>query len=170
MPRKVVHRLLSVGLWGLLGSLLLAPAQAQEAAAPTPQWLWTSKSPVPNENVQFRRTINVKPNLKSASLSISCDNSVWVFINNNQVVQHTEWNKPLRENIAQHLKEGENVFVFRGRNEDGAAGILAQITLHYEDGTREDIVTDDQWEVLPADSKEWRAPVLLGESCHSATN
>ncbi|MGC1275506.1 MAG: hypothetical protein WBC44_17495, partial [Planctomycetaceae bacterium] len=85
-----------------------ATRAADDAKSPTPQWLWTSKEPKANETVLFRKTIEVKPGLSSASLAVTCDNWVAVQVNRDQVVQHATWEQPLREDVTKRLKPGEN--------------------------------------------------------------
>lgn len=143
---------------------LVVPATAADVAKPAaPQWLWTSKDPKANESAVFRTTFEVKEGLASAALSVTCDNVVRVMLNDAEVANHREWSEPLREDVTKKLKPGQNRLELRCRNEDGAAGVIAQLTLKYEDGSRQDIVTDGTWEAADEPRRgNWRDPVVLG--------
>lgn len=142
---------------------LSTPLSAAEGdGVPTPQWLWTSKTAKSNEKAIFRKTFAVKDSLKSASLSVSCDNIVRVQLNDADVGQHTTWEEPLREEVTAKIKPGENTVTLRCTNADGAAGVLFQLTLRYEDGSREDIVSDASWQASATPRGPWKEPVVLG--------
>ena len=160
MPHIDVCRFVSMGL--CLGALLVTPLVAQGAEAAAPQWLWSSKSAQPNEDIQLRKTFTVKPGLKSASLAITCDNWVRTQINKTRLGQHYNWKTPLRQDVAKAIKPGENTIVLRCRNEAGTAGVIAQLTLRYEDGSRQDIVTDGSWTVRGEGAKDWQPATVLG--------
>lgn len=150
-------------LIGCLTLAVLAPIEAaEEGKGALPQWLWATKSPKSNETALFRKTFNAKPGLKSASLAIACDNWARVQINGDDIVQHTSWSEPLLEDVTKKITEGENRIVLRCRNEDGAAGVLAQLTLHYEDGSRQDVVTDSSWQAASQPKGPWSEPVVIG--------
>ena len=136
-----------------------------EEAGPnaTPHWLWSSTQPKDNETIFVRSTFEVKPGLKSASLAVTCDNIVWVQINGDTAVQHTTWQQPLREELTKFVKPGENTLTLRCRNEGGPAGVIAQLTLRYEDGSREDLVTDESWKVAETRNGPWESVAVLGK-------
>ncbi len=137
-------------------------AAAEGDGVPTPQWLWTSKSAKSNEKANFRKSFEVKQGLKSAALSVSCDNSVRVQLNDADVGQHATWEEPLREDVTAKIKPGENTVTLRCTNADGAAGVLFQLTLRYEDGSRQDVVSDASWEASATPRGPWKEPVVLG--------
>ncbi|HEX6986135.1 MAG TPA: c-type cytochrome, partial [Planctomycetaceae bacterium] len=158
---------LTAGLLALsaaVAAVLTTHAPAAEGdAPPVPQWLWTSKSAKDDDTALFRKAFEVKDGLKSASLSVTCDNWVRVQINGEDVVQHATWESPVREEVTKKLKPGENVILLRCRNEGGAAGVLAQLTLRYEDGSRQDVVTDGTWQASSEVRRPtWGEPVVLG--------
>jgi len=141
----------------------VAPSMAADGNdVPWPNWLWTSKSAKSNEKANFRKTFEVKEGLKSASLSVSCDNIVRVQLNDADVGQHTTWEEPLREEVTAKIKPGENTVMLRCTNADGAAGVLFQLTLRYADGSRQDIVSDASWQASSAPRGPWKEPVVLG--------
>lgn len=146
---------------GLIAAIS-APLDAAEGDAAVPQWIWVTESPKSNETALFRKTFETKAGLASATLAIACDNWVRVQINGADVVQHTSWSEPLLEDVKKKIKAGENRIDLRCRNDDGAAAVLAQLTLTYEDGSQQIIVTDGAWESASQPRGPWKEPVVIG--------
>ncbi|MDQ3329219.1 MAG: hypothetical protein M3552_00980 [Planctomycetota bacterium] len=166
MPTQSVRRFagaIAASAAALVAAAIVLPVAAAEGdQTPVPQWLWTSKSAKSNEKAIFRTTFDVKEGLKSASLSVSCDNIVRVQLNDADVGQHTTWEEPLREEVTAKIKPGENAVTLRCTNADGAAGALFQLTLRYADGSRQDIVSDGSWKAAETPRGPWNEPVVLG--------
>jgi hypothetical protein len=148
------------------------PLQAAEKGAP--QWLWRTKQAGANETIYFRKSfeIDLVTKVKSASLIGSCDNIFTLFINGKHVLQHNEWQLPVRADIAAQLQPGKNVFGIRAINEGAQAGFVAQILIQFDDGTKQTIVTDPSWLVsedgpegwqkIDFDDKTWTKPHVIG--------
>src|SRR5439155_13755615 len=94
---------------------------------PKPEWIWQSDKPKDTETVYFRKTFEVKGKLKTARFSGSCDNVMTLFINGKHIVEHSEWQQAVTENITKHLVEGKNVIAVRAKNEGGLAGFMGAI-------------------------------------------
>lgn len=163
MPQIDIQRTMLLGLSCFLATAMTIPALAKEDASPTPQWLWSSKSAKPNEDAQFQKSFTVKGEVESASLSIACDNWCRMRIGSTWLGQHYSWSQPLRQDVTKAIKPGKNTLVIHARNESGAAGILAQLTLRYEDGTRQDIVSDGTWQARGEGTKGWQPATVLAE-------
>ncbi|HEX5106565.1 MAG TPA: c-type cytochrome [Pirellulaceae bacterium] len=125
--------------------LLLMFAHSATAADPVPQWLWTNKEPKENESAFFRKAIELDAAPKSATFYGACDNVMTLFVNGEQVTQHSAWDAATRENLTKRLKAGKNVIAIRASNQGGPAAFIAQINIERADGTKLVIVTDESW-------------------------
>src|SRR5262245_14754998 len=137
MPCSLVRPLLT-GLFVIATSV---PVAAQ-AADPVPEWIWTTAKAGDKDYAYFRRPVEVKGKLKSAVLSVACDNRVTVFVNAERIVEHGSWSDAVREDVTKRLKEGNNILAFRALNEGGPAAFIARLSLEYADGKRDLLVSD----------------------------
>jgi hypothetical protein len=145
------------------------------AAAPTPEWIWLSKSAADGEVAYFRKEFDVPGDVKSARLFASCDNGMTVYLNGTEVAASDAWERPARADVAKALKKGRNVLAVRGKNNDGVAALVARLTITLAEGDRKlSIVTDKTW-LAAADeaagwqnvdhkpAAAWKEPVALGK-------
>jgi len=154
--RRVPAVLLVIGpLWV---ACLLAPAPRAEnkPAAARPEWIWIGPTARDGETAFFRKTFDIKGQVKSAVVNAVCDNHVSLFVNGRHVLQHDTWTEPVREDVTDRLRQGRNVLAARCKNDDGPAGLLLRLTVELADGSRQTVVTDASW-LAAADPKEdWR--------------
>jgi len=133
-----------------------ALAAQQTPAVAKPHWIWLDKTATANQMIILRKTFEVPANLKSAWLVTACDNRVTVFVNGNHLVQHDDWSKPLREDIAKKLQPGKNILALRCTNAEGAAGLLLQLTLEDADGKQTRVLSHTDWKAAQDPPEDWR--------------
>ena len=152
-----------------LASLLLA---AGIHAADTPTWIWSSPNASANQVVCFRKSFTIEAVPASAKLQVTGDNHAAVFINGVAVGKSDEWKEPVSLDIAKHLKAGANVIAVEGRNDDGAAAVVAKLVLKGKDGKSVEVVSDTSWksgdkaagwEKAEFDDAAWKAPVTIAK-------
>ena len=60
-----------------------------------PAWIWPTKTSKNGEKVTMKTTFTVDADVKSATLSLSCDNSAKVSINGIKAGESGSWNEPI---------------------------------------------------------------------------
>jgi hypothetical protein len=140
-------------------SLLSLPA----ALHAEPQWIWSSKKAEAQEKATFKHSFEVKEALKSAPLSLTCDNGATIFINGKKAAVNEDWQKPTKLDVAKLLTVGgNNVIEIHATNKGGSAGLIAKLELEKEAGGVEVIETNSAWESTPTGKTEWKPVAVLG--------
>ncbi len=143
------------------------------ANGPVPNWIWLTDKPTDAQVVLFRKTIDVPEDLKSATVTATCDNAMSLFVNAEKLTDHQTWEESFKEDITKKVKPGKNIIALRGENQGGAAGIIARIVLETKAGKRETIVTDNTWtasedmatgwQKLAFDDSKWAKAHVIGK-------
>ena len=149
---------------GLRPVLLLLPLMwsAAAGAADTPHWIWSGPQAGSGATATLRRSVAVKPGLKSAVLVFAADNAAVARVGKTQVAQNESWKDATRADVSKALKPGENVLTLACTNADGPAGVAARLVLTYADGDRDEVVTDASWEAA-APGGLWKPAVSVGK-------
>ena len=123
------------------------------------RWIWwPSQRTLSNTFVLFRREVQVRKPLVSATGWISADSRYLLSVNGARVQwgpapcdpRHLDAD-PL--DLTAHLRPGRNVLgaqvLFYGHGDGtwpaGKPGLLVKLALEYHDGTREELITDRRW-------------------------
>ncbi|MEM9282967.1 MAG: plastocyanin/azurin family copper-binding protein [Verrucomicrobiota bacterium] len=159
MMIKTSFSLLILGV-ALVPSLLQAeknqPA-ASSASPATPQWIWTEEAGT-KQTVYARRQWTQRGKAKLAVLDIACDNAYTLYLNGKQIGVGSSWEKADRYRISKELANGDNVLAIEAKNAGGAAGLVVRLRIENEDGTRQVIVSDEDWLVSPKKLDGWQGP------------
>ena len=156
-----------------LGFVLIAAAAHAQT---TPEWIWHPNNgarPTDTEVRYFRKTFTLDGPARRATLAISADNKFTAYVNGATVGAGTEWQAFPQFDIKANLKPGENVVAIKAENDGGSAGLLAELDIATEEGTRTKVVTDTtwktgtspdaNWEKLSFAAANWVAPKSLGK-------
>lgn len=131
------------------------PVKEPEPKAPTPpkelkhgkviaKWIWHPESATLRKT-NFKKTVALKNKPLKAIMMATCDNAFVMRINNKQVAQSKDWQKPLYVDLTASFKAGENQIEVDGEMFGGSAGFICQITIL--DGNETKVVaTDKTWE------------------------
>lgn len=108
--------------------------QAPAASAAPAQWIWAPQT-VGDQTVNARGEVTLAAAPQSATLFVTGDDAVTVFVNGRKVAATVSveqgWKNVRREPIAPLLHAGRNVVAVQGVNSGGgAAGILAQMEVN----------------------------------------
>src|SRR5688500_12870317 len=135
--------------------LLLLFIAAQTAVAQEPEWIWHSATAANGEVRFFRKTFQLPSPITTARLLVTCDNRAEVFVNGKAVAEVKAWQEPMRVNVKDALRAGENVIAIKGRNEEGIAGLIAKLELTFASNQRTAIVTDTSWLAADREVAGW---------------
>jgi len=119
----------------------------------------------------YRRTFMLKKNIKNAWLQIGIDEGGTVFLNENELGTVKIFWKPVVYDITQTVRSGKNIIALSHVNEVNRASVNLDITVNYQDGTWERIVSDELfksintipeegWQKVNFDDSAW-VPVAL---------
>ena len=139
----------------LLPALLITSLYAE------PAWIWPTKTSKNGEKVSMKTEFNVAGDIKSATLSMSCDNSAKVFINGIAAGASGDWKDAMiAVNVKASIRAGVNELRVEGTNEDGIAAMVAALQITYADGKKLAVETDATWLGAPAGGATF-APVVV---------
>ena len=124
-----------------------------------PEWIWHPNhgaKPADDETRFFRKTFTLDGPARRATLAVSADNRFTAYLNGSKIGSGTEWSDFPRFDVKQNVKPGENVLAIEAQNEGGAAGLLAELDVATEEGTRQRIVTDASWKTGASAEAGWQ--------------
>lgn len=119
------------------------------------QWIW---GPVkPNGPIgHFRKELNVRPGLKSATAQMSGDDGYTLYVNGKEAKQGGFWWKQTdTADLLASLHPGENVVAAEVGNAADPGGWLFELSLVYEDGSVELVATDTSWRFSSTPAENW---------------
>ncbi|MEP6668807.1 MAG: c-type cytochrome [Chthoniobacter sp.] len=128
-----------------------------------PQWIWSQKRAVDKEKEIFRQKFTVVGEIKSATLALTCDNAATATLNGQKVLENPDWDQPSRAEVAKSLHPGENELVIEGRNNTGAAALLASLTIVTADGKKQLVETGPDWETAKPGTTEFHPVVIIAK-------
>lgn len=135
--------------------LALLVSIAPVTAVAQPQWIWAKSG----ERAYFRRLVDLARQPDSAEVSIACDNSYVLYVNGLRVGEGSDWTFMQTYDLRRLLHKGRNLLAVEGRNLDGPAGMLAELTLKMPGSTRT-VSTDSEWRVATERTEGWTKPEL----------
>lgn len=142
----------------LLLTLLLLPLTLHAA----PQWIWSSHSPQDKERTTFRKAFVVAGEVKSATLTVVCDNGATGFINGKRVIENPDWTETSKVDAKVYIKPGDNELRLDARNNGSAAGLIVKLEIETADGKKNRIETGEGWEFTPTDQQDWKPVAVIG--------
>ena len=150
LPPSIVRLLIGLALFPL-------------ALHAEPQWIWSQKQATAGEKEIFRKTFTIGGEIKSAQLSLTCDNGATASLNGKVVLENRDWMEPVRGDVAKALRTGENQLVIEGRNIGGSAALLATLTIETADGKQQLVETGPDWETAKPGTTEFKPVVVLAK-------
>lgn len=149
------------GATGLLLLLCIVLALPAGVLADGPKWLWNSplgRSGATDE-VYFRHVFKLEEVPARAMMMATCDNVMTVWINGREVAASDTWQSPVRRDVKDILRKGDNIIAVHARNAGGGhAGFIFNMDMQTGDQTSV-IASNATWR-MTASSPEgdaWRA-------------
>ncbi len=130
-----------------------APAQSIRIDPSRTHWIWLTE-PADGDTAYFRRRFELR-SVRSAHVTITCDNVYELFVNGAYVGADREWTEAETYDISKHLRSGMNVVAVRGTNEGGPAALSAQISVETDSGETVVIGTDRSWRARQSLVPRW---------------
>ncbi|HEV2390859.1 MAG TPA: glycosyl hydrolase [Verrucomicrobiae bacterium] len=130
------------------------------------KWIWHNEgnpaTAAPVGPRYFRRVLDLseRPQIRSANLAITCDNSFEVWVNGNYAGTGADFTRGFTFEIANWLKEGTNLIAVAGINggeNPNPAGLIAVLRIGFADGSNLEVDTDKMWESSPHQPENWLA-------------
>ncbi len=110
-----------------------------------PEWIWDLDTPEGDSAAVLTRRITPRAPVRRAVVWGACDNGVELFAGERRIAVSDDWSRPFERDVTAELPTGPFDLVARCWNEGGPAGLVLRLTLQYEDGTDEVVVTDRAW-------------------------
>ncbi|GIW89806.1 MAG: hypothetical protein KatS3mg109_0238 [Pirellulaceae bacterium] len=168
---KEVRRL--VGYVVALTILFSGESQARaQSGWEAVRWIW-SDTVQDNQQLTFRRIIDLEARPQQATLTVTCDNYFRVFINGRNVLEGDDWQQPRRADVAASFRPGPNLVIVEAGNTGGPAGLALHLELTLPRDQKMLVVSDQQWHVTEGHGRsrrlasagpgDWRDVVTRGK-------
>ena len=118
------------------------------ASGPAPEWIWNRDEAGEGESIELRYVFTVEPDVESARLWATADNSLELRVNGVLVIEDSSWKVPSELDIREHLRDGENTIRAWARNDGGPGGFVCELVLETPDGPPEPHRSGSSWDVL----------------------
>ncbi|MFZ4764029.1 MAG: c-type cytochrome [Roseimicrobium sp.] len=128
-----------------------------------PEWIWTAKQATDGQRATFRKVFTVPSEVKSATLTVVCDNGATAFLNGKQVLNNSDWYDTSTADVKPALKVGENELRLDARNEGSAAGLILKLEITAADGAKTTIESGEGWEATATGKQEWKPAVAIAK-------
>lgn len=139
--------------------LLTLPLLAQAA----PEWIWSSTKAKPQEHATFKKSFTVTGEIKSATLSVVCDNGATGIVNGTKVLDNPDWQFTTKADVKATLKAGENELRIDARNSGGSAALIATLEIVTTDGKKTVVETGEGWVFAPENGTEFKPATVVGK-------
>jgi hypothetical protein len=119
-----------------------------------PFWIW-KKGKITTEKANFKKTFTLKTKVIKAFLKATCDNGFKLKVNGKSVGKSTDWQKPLKVDVARYLKVGKNEILVEADNVGDMGGFILSLQ-----ADSLSIITDKSWQAQ-APKGAWHSAVQL---------
>ncbi|MBT3202089.1 MAG: hypothetical protein HN350_19475, partial [Phycisphaerales bacterium] len=140
----------------------IAPTKPQSVNFTGAQWIWDKQAGDASGTWCFRKKFVCSPDqkVKSASLSITCDNRWKLYINGKEAgkcpASEYAWQMPQTVDVSGLLTAGVNAIAVKGTNEGkGAAGLILKLKAQLVGGKTLELKTDASWMSTKAPEAGW---------------
>ncbi|HEY3282177.1 MAG TPA: alpha-L-rhamnosidase C-terminal domain-containing protein [Armatimonadota bacterium] len=126
-------------------------------------WIWTAVAK-DSQKVALRKSFDVKAAPERALLYVTADNYFTAYVNGQRVGgsepksgDDLVWRQVQRLDVTRAVKTGANTLAIEGRNDGGAAGVIALLSLRTGKSV-EEVVTDSTWIASEGAPEGWEQP------------
>jgi len=127
------------------------------AAAPEPQWIWSSENAAnPGSNPCWFRRVFDLGDPESGRVEITADNTYRLVVNGRDVSAGNNWEVLEAHDIKTFLIKGKNVIAVQAGNSDGPAGLVVRAMLKAKGSEAVTIVSDKDWKTVLKPIEGWK--------------
>jgi len=134
---------------------------------PEAVWFWypddDPTSSAAKGNRYFMRVIELESKPVFGEIKCWADDRARVFLNGTKVCEGTWGRAPDSANVTHLLEEGDNFLAIEGYNSVGAAGILLNLSIKFQDKTSMLITGDEDWRVAEEVKGKWKTKKPRGK-------
>ena len=128
--------------------LIILSLFSLQAFAAEPIWIWKAGT-IASGEANFKTTLTLKAKPAKAPLLITCDNSFKLSINGKKVTASSNWQKPVKMDVAKFLQSGKNNILVEADNEGSMAGFIMSLQ-----AGKQKLVTNKSW-MAQSHEGEW---------------
>ncbi len=131
------------------------PTTAREMYSGKAKWIWGKDHIKAWSKVDLEKTINISKKIAKATVLITADDYAELYINSVKVFTgNSGWNVADRFDCSGFLKQGENIIHIKGTDYGRLpCGVLFDLSVTFEDGSTEQIISDESWSAVDTHSK-----------------
>ena len=141
------------------GIAAVHPARAVDGGEA--QWIWSPDHPpfnAPKGECYFRKSFR-SGGTESGRIEIACDNGYELFVNGRLVGSGSDWKTFDVYDIQKLLVPGNNTIAVHSFNDaEGAAGLIARVTVKQRGNTDQSFSTDGTWRTATNEQRNWQTP------------
>ena len=119
-------------------------------------WIWKSGK-IGTEKANFKKSFSLDAKPEKASLQVSCDNVFQLFINGKPVAKSSDWQTPVKKDVAKWLKAGGNELTVQASNDGPLGGFVLSLRIG-----EQHMVSDKSWQAQAPGGK-WHAAVEVSK-------
>lgn len=144
-------------------TILFLPAITPATEPPAQHWIWCNSAPARLRHAQFQKSFTTKGTVDHAALMGVADFChLSVSLNGKPIAQVEDFSPRFEIDVTAHLRKGKNLITAEANSSAGPAAIALRLELHFQDGTRQTILTDKGWRVRRDASMPWKSASDLG--------
>ncbi len=136
---------------------LAEPVAALPPQAKFGKWIWNPEAKEIKHRCWFRNTFEIPAGrtVKQATIRITADNELVLFVNGKKTADSKDWDKPVTADVTSLLKAGKNLLAVECNNRDGKFGFIGGLLLTLDDGSVLEVKTDKTWMTSLKSVKDW---------------
>ena len=148
------------GSYFTVAARLTDPVEEKQPLPQLGQWIWHPDAKEIKHNCWFRYSFDIPSgrSVKMASMRITADNELALYVNGHKTAESKDWDKPLTLDLTKNLVSGSNVIALECNNRDGKYGLIAGLVISLDDGSSIGVKSDKTWMTCLQSIKDWEIP------------
>ncbi len=145
-PRKWICITLLAAAW-IVSPEMSADEVDWVSKSPVPIWIWDAGGSSDNQQIFLQKKFLIDGEVDTARLYTTCDNSMTLWINGEEVGSSEDWPDPIQQEVAQYLLSGTNTIAVHARNAGSAAAFVFKLDIKLTTGRPIHVVSDKTWKM-----------------------
>ena len=142
------HRLIGMCLVIAACSPAVAQNKNQKwlTSDPRPNWVWDAAGASDGQRIYLQKTFTIEAAVNSSKLYTTCDNSMTLWVNGNEIGSSPDWPYPIATDISKQLATGRNTIAVMAKNDGGVAALVFKLVIDHGDN-KTVILSDSSWKM-----------------------